>query len=285
MMQGLRSMTMLSKARTHTTPPTLHSLIDASASCWRARHRSAMSDEQLDPCGPSFLLACSGSRVMCMALRAVVLQVAHFVPESAIFSRLLHYERRINDAINHRKSEIREAMFMPEHIRKRLRLYIYNTHAHTAKAGDASTSATTEPPSWTLTIHGRLVDPPGPAAAPAPIDLRSELLAAAAAEANPLALTAPQPPAAPPGPKVHMQLTQALKRLEVRLDPTAYPGASGKIVWEKSHHQVRALTAPCTLTHAAVAFHATRHDGKYPNPLHHTSLKSPLNAGPPQGLL
>ena len=70
-----------------------------------------------------------------------------------------------------------------------------------------------EPPSWVLTIHGRLLDP---------------------AEATGVAPLNPDPNKqgkAPP-----MLATQCLKSVTITIDPKQYPGAEGTATWQQTAH-------------------------------------------------
>jgi len=173
-------------------------------------------------------------------------KVAHVIPESMAFLKLQEYERKIDDLIQHKRSDIKEAVLMPDHVKKRLRLYIYNTHAH-QKQGSAGSSS--DPPSWALYINGRVLDADAPSATSA---LAAGL---AALGADPAVLAQPGMssvlgllpsilpgqqaaggPATPGSATGKHPLSYYLKRLEVRLDPQQYPGSSGIITWDKVNH-------------------------------------------------
>lgn len=176
-------------------------------------------------------------------------QVTIAIPESQLFNRLLYAERKLQDQINHRKADVREAVVMPEHVKKKLRLYVYAAHAHQPRpasaagtgAAEPSTSAgPTEPPSWVLHITGRLIDPPGAPSAP-PLDLRALAAAVAGGAANAASTTAASASGAAQASTSAAQqktsLTQVLRRLEVRLE--CKDGTKEKpLLWEKASHQV-----------------------------------------------
>eukprot|EP00873_Tetraselmis_striata_P039796 jgi/Tetstr1/460060/TSEL_005380.t1 len=125
-------------------------------------------------------------------------QVAAVVPESAYFSQLLDFERRIDQVIARRTVDIKEALKTQEYSHQKLRLYIYNTHENQASPGPEDV------PGWTLVLYGRLVAP-SPADAAAPV-------------------------------QTSCNFSSLLKKLEVQLDAEQYPDQAGRIVWDASTH-------------------------------------------------
>ena len=103
------------------------------------------------------------------------------IPESPAFIAMEAMQREVDDQIQRKKSEIREAMLLPEPQQRKLRLTVSNTHARrrhghlphhphedqhsskgTAPSGPGASSSETG--CWTLLIGGSVLDPE-PAAA------------------------------------------------------------------------------------------------------------------------
>jgi hypothetical protein len=125
------------------------------------------------------------------------MQVYPLIPESALFNQLVMQERELDNQIKRQRLAIQAASAPYDHpVMKRLRTYIFATHAHQPAAAAAaaaeqdaakqqqqqllprtsssgagqqpgsSSSSLQEPPQWTLNLWGRLVDlndPPAPA--------------------------------------------------------------------------------------------------------------------------
>ena len=192
------------------------------------------------------------------------------IPDSPAFVALEALQRRIDDHIGRKRSSIREAVMLPDHPKRKLRLYISNSHAHqrhshhplsddrTLHPSGSKSGSGSEPASWTLLISGRVLDPEAAVPVKAPSAVTSQptavaitgvvsgtsapllpggLQAAAGSGAGPsggsasLASPATQTPAAPVAPK--FPTTFYFRRIEIQLDPSLYPGESGHIVWEK----------------------------------------------------
>jgi hypothetical protein len=130
-------------------------------------------------------------------------QVYPLIPESALFNQLVMQERELDNQIKRQRLAIQAATVPYDHpVMKRLRIYIFATHAHQPAAAAAdqdaskqqlqphqvlprtsssgagqqhggSSSSLQEPPSWTLNLWGRLVDlnDPAPPADSAPAAL------------------------------------------------------------------------------------------------------------------
>ena len=64
-----------------------------------------------------------------------------YVPESAVYSQLQEYERQLDTCIMQKQAEVQDALRRPQHLAKKLRLYIYNTHAN--QEASATSSGTT----------------------------------------------------------------------------------------------------------------------------------------------
>ena len=67
--------------------------------------------------------------------------MAAYVPESALYSQLQDYERRIDACLMQKQAEVQDALDRPRHVAKKLRLYIYNTHSHQEASDTASGSS------------------------------------------------------------------------------------------------------------------------------------------------
>jgi SWI/SNF-related matrix-associated actin-dependent regulator of chromatin subfamily D len=169
-----------------------------------------------------------------------------FFPESPLFVSLQDAERRIDAALNRKMAvltdlaasqklvvEGRAVGDTPGSARKRLRIYIYSKHhnqpnplepspqnpsaedPHSASVsggapGSRVDSTTREPPSWSLHINGRVLDPDA---------------------CHPGGGGDPEPPA-----DAHItrhRFTYYLKRLEVRLVGEQGPLPNGVVVWQK----------------------------------------------------
>ena len=113
------------------------------------------------------------------------------IPESALFTAMQDQERRCDALVKRKRAAVLEAQQRPQHIKKRLRVYVRHEHAHQSQAaqqqqqqqqqqpsaeqqdGDVAmqdaeaeaqrqaAAATRDPPQWVLFVAGRLVDPPG----------------------------------------------------------------------------------------------------------------------------
>lgn len=100
-------------------------------------------------------------------------------------------QKRVDDAIQRRRVEVREAVQRVERVKRRLRITVTNTHANqpsTASEGPTSAGESTgpsEPPCWTLLIHGRILDP-DPSTAAAAGTAQTAAGAAAAGAVGPL---------------------------------------------------------------------------------------------------
>lgn len=76
--------------------------------------------------------------------------------ESAIYSQMLELESYIDSALARKKIEAEEFLKNPLRVSKLLRLYVFNTFA--GQGGEATPEGSTEPPSWTLKITGRILE-------------------------------------------------------------------------------------------------------------------------------
>lgn len=69
---------------------------------------------------------------------ACALQVTACVPESALYSQLQECERQIDACIMQKQAEVQDALRRPQHLAKKLRLYVYNTHANQEASATSS---------------------------------------------------------------------------------------------------------------------------------------------------
>eukprot|EP00238_Polyblepharides_amylifera_P003059 CAMPEP_0196592162 /NCGR_PEP_ID=MMETSP1081-20130531/71894_1 /TAXON_ID=36882 /ORGANISM="Pyramimonas amylifera, Strain CCMP720" /LENGTH=416 /DNA_ID=CAMNT_0041915759 /DNA_START=41 /DNA_END=1291 /DNA_ORIENTATION=+ len=144
-------------------------------------------------------------------------QVGAFLPESALYTKLVSLERQVDASLERKLADVREVLSHPtSHVENTLRLYIFNTHAHQGSAAQSS-QGTPSLPSWTLYICGRLLDHPLQTVDPPP--------------PPGVQAQAPQTQTLPP-PASTEPLTDFLSSMHIQLDPTKYPGANGSITWE-----------------------------------------------------
>ncbi|KAI3438625.1 hypothetical protein D9Q98_001047 [Chlorella vulgaris] len=132
------------------------------------------------------------------------------VPDSPLFTQLQDAERRVDMLISRKKHELQE-MFSSFRrgppgtaaasgsVRRKLRVYLRSEHLHQKNAADAA-----EPPSWVLTLSGRLVGSKDK-------DEGSH-------------------------PDLKQPLTHFFRRVTFQLDPAQYPGPQGRVVWDKVQH-------------------------------------------------
>jgi len=135
--------------------------------------------------------------------KQTIKQAATFIPESALYTKLLELERRMDATLQRKKLDIQEVLNQSEKISGTLRMYIFNTHANQSQTeGGEKGGGAGAPAFWSLYLCGRLLDP------------LSEL------------------DQDEPAPLPSMQFTQFLKSVKIQLDPQQYPGNYGDIIWE-----------------------------------------------------
>lgn len=83
-------------------------------------------------------------------------KVAAPLPESAIYTKLLEYEVRVDALLSRKKIEIQEALRNPSRFQKTLRIYVFNTFSN--QTPTTSENTVVEPPSWSLKIIGRILE-------------------------------------------------------------------------------------------------------------------------------
>ena len=71
------------------------------------------------------------------------------MPESPLYSQLQDYERQLDTCILQKQAEVQDALRRPQNLAKKLRLYVYNTHAN--QEASATSSGTTD---WKLLVCG-----------------------------------------------------------------------------------------------------------------------------------
>ncbi|KAI3412750.1 SWIB domain-containing protein [Psidium guajava] len=81
---------------------------------------------------------------------------AALLPESAIYTRLLEYEARMDALLSRKKIEIQEALRNPSRFQKTLRIYVFNTFLNQTPTNSENTDG--EPPLWSLKIIGRILE-------------------------------------------------------------------------------------------------------------------------------
>ncbi|PWA90866.1 actin-dependent regulator of chromatin [Artemisia annua] len=83
-------------------------------------------------------------------------KVAALLPESALYTQLLEFEGRVDAALARKKVDIQESVKNPPRVQKTLRIYVFNTFTNQTQTGIHK--ETTDPPSWSLKILGRLLE-------------------------------------------------------------------------------------------------------------------------------
>ncbi|KAL4366584.1 hypothetical protein GQ457_05G011190 [Hibiscus cannabinus] len=83
-------------------------------------------------------------------------RVAAILPESALYTQLLEFEARVDNALARKKVDIQESLKNPPCVQKTLRIYVFNTFANQVKTIPQKPNA--EPPTWTLKIIGRILE-------------------------------------------------------------------------------------------------------------------------------
>ena len=139
-------------------------------------------------------------------------QLPATVPESATYSALMAFERRVDATLARKRADVAEALRQPERATRVLRVYVFNTWRPASEA---------EPASWTLHVQGRLQGEGGGAAEQREV------------------------------PDEH-KFSRFVKRLTVTLDQAQFPGAAGVLRWESDGaattcdgFEVKRSAAPC----------------------------------------
>ena len=87
-------------------------------------------------------------------------KVAELLPESALYTKLLDFEAKIDAAMEKKKIEIQEGVRVrcPPHVQKTLRVYVFNTFSSQTKVDSLSEKKSAEEASWSLKIIGRILE-------------------------------------------------------------------------------------------------------------------------------
>ena len=105
------------------------------------------------------------------AARALAIDRPIFLPQSAVYTRLLDFEREVDAQLARKKAEVNEALKRVDRETRTLRVYVYNTFKPaTASAGSETPDGEkteVDPASWTLHVQGRLLEPGEPGTADA----------------------------------------------------------------------------------------------------------------------
>jgi len=70
------------------------------------------------------------------------LQVAAYVSESALYTQLQKYKRKIDACLLQKQPEVQDALRRPHHIAEKLPLFVYNTHVNQEASATSSGSQT-----------------------------------------------------------------------------------------------------------------------------------------------
>jgi len=128
------------------------------------------------------------------------------MPESPIYTQLVKLEQNIDASFARKQVEIQEAVNNAPRVPSILRVYIYNEHDNQESAATSSypppPTNNLEPPSWTLKVVGRLLDPQ--TAEPLPI-----------------------------GPST-FKFSDLLSKVVIQLDTRVMPSETSTIEWRKS---------------------------------------------------
>ncbi|CAO3594867.1 unnamed protein product [Absidia cylindrospora] len=96
-----------------------------------------------------------------------------FVPESTLYTELSEFEKKLDATIMRKRLDVQEAIGKPTKVFRTLRLFISNTLADQVNSGAEEENSfglnKGNPPSWTLKIEGRLLDPAVPTKKAQPI--------------------------------------------------------------------------------------------------------------------
>ncbi|CAM6096489.1 unnamed protein product [Calypogeia fissa] len=91
-------------------------------------------------------------------------RVAALLPESALYTQLLEFEKRVDAALQRKKLDIQDAVRAPARLLKTLRIYVFNTYNNqipremSAQQAQHLQQYMADPPSWTLRIMGKILE-------------------------------------------------------------------------------------------------------------------------------
>ena len=100
------------------------------------------------------------------AARALAIERPVFLPQSAVYTRLLDFEREVDAQLARKKAEVNEALKRVDRETRTLRVYVYNTFKPATASAVSATpdgeKTEVDPASWTLHVQGRLLEPGEP---------------------------------------------------------------------------------------------------------------------------
>ena len=65
-------------------------------------------------------------------------QISQAIPESAMFNHLITVERRVDVALQRKRSAATAALAMPQTAQRKIRLYVFSTHTGQQSPSDAA---------------------------------------------------------------------------------------------------------------------------------------------------
>jgi len=155
------------------------------------------------------------------------------VLESPALLTLLEEQKRVESLVSQRRTDIRDSFKSMDRHKRKIRVTVTNTHANQQPPQpQASVSPVpAEPPSWTLAIHGRILDASDPSGAlvlapGAPPPVMQTL------SPHGQLITVPSPTPISSISRGHF--SDYVRRIEVQLDQALYPGEQGTAVWDRS---------------------------------------------------
>ena len=102
------------------------------------------------------------------AARALAIERPVLLPQSAVYTRLLDFEREVDAQLARKKAEVNEALKRVDRETRTLRVYVYNTFKPATASAVSETphgeKTEVDPASWTLHVQGRLLEPGEPGA-------------------------------------------------------------------------------------------------------------------------
>ncbi|KAJ3334322.1 SWI SNF, matrix associated, actin dependent regulator of chromatin, sub d, member 3 [Blyttiomyces sp. JEL0837] len=86
-----------------------------------------------------------------------------FIPEARLYNELQTVEKNIDATIMRKRLDVQESLAKPIKTKRNLRIYVSNTASNQYRDGDPVPDVNitaVQPPSWTLKVQGKLMDPP-----------------------------------------------------------------------------------------------------------------------------
>lgn len=151
-------------------------------------------------------------------------QVKHYIPESALYCKLLELEHSMDALLHQKRADVAEVLSVPEAVPKKLRVYAYTQHQH-----QDAVPGSGDVPGWELVLYGRLID------------------ATEADSGSPGDRPAPSYPGLPglPGVAAGMSWQQQhtphhpfqwyIQRLHIEMDSAVYP-TNNSLTWRRENH-------------------------------------------------